>query len=51
MILKINEEVNSGELPATPISPLQFDLIQETTTRVHVKVTDPNNKRWEIPER
>jgi len=51
MIIGIDDEESSGKFPGSPISPLQVDLIQETGHRLHLKITDPINKRWEIPER
>ena len=33
------------------ISPLIVDVTMETDERLHVKIYDPKNKRWEIPER
>ena len=33
------------------ISPLLFEVTEEDNTRLHVKIYDPNNKRWEVPER
>jgi len=33
------------------ISPLLFELTQENDNRLHVKIYDPNYKRWEVPER
>ena len=31
------------------IASLQVDIEAQTDVRLHVKITDPNNKRWEIP--
>ena len=45
------DNIGSGGLPASPISPLMVEFIQETEGRLHVKITDPKNQRWEIPER
>jgi len=42
-------------LPGTPygplISPLVVDVSAETNERLHIKIYDPNNPRWEIPTR
>ena len=51
MTLAIKDESTSGKLPGSPISPLQVDITEETEYRLHIKVTDPNQQRWEIPER
>ncbi len=32
------------------ISPLQCDVSYDTADRIHLKVYDPNNVRWEIPQ-
>ena len=40
----------STALPfGTNISPLTFELSKEKNDRLHIKITDPNNKRWEVP--
>lgn len=31
------------------ISPVAFELIQETDSRLHIKIYDPSSKRWEVP--
>eukprot|EP01114_Cavostelium_apophysatum_P008877 TRINITY_DN2179_c0_g1_i4.p2 TRINITY_DN2179_c0_g1~~TRINITY_DN2179_c0_g1_i4.p2 ORF type:complete len:897 (-),score=121.06 TRINITY_DN2179_c0_g1_i4:67-2757(-) len=31
------------------ISPLQIEVSMETEQRLHVKISDPNNARWEVP--
>ncbi len=51
MTIGISDESNSGKFPGSPISPLQVDIVKETNDRLHIKITDPNDKRWEIPER
>jgi len=51
MTLAITDESTSGKLPGSPISPLKVDVTRETENRLHIKVTDPNEQRWEIPER
>ena len=33
------------------ISPLVVDIAAQSNERLHVKIYDPNNKRWEIPTR
>ena len=33
----------------TDIASLQVDIEAQTDVRLHIKITDPNNKRWEIP--
>ena len=33
------------------ISPLTVDVSSETNERLHIKIYDPNNKRWEVPTR
>lgn len=35
----------------TPIVQLQLELTRETDTRLHIKISDPYNHRYEIPER
>ena len=39
------------ELPFTNISPLTFSLVQETNDRLHVRIYEPGDKRWKVPER
>ena len=31
------------------ISPLVVDVTYQTEDRLHVKIYDPNNQRWEVP--
>ena len=31
------------------ISPLQVDVEEQTDHRLHVKIYDPSNQRWEVP--
>jgi hypothetical protein len=32
------------------ISPLQVNIESQTVDRLHVKIFDPQNRRWEIPK-
>ena len=32
------------------ISPLHLDVFFETADRIHMKISDPNNGRWEVPQ-
>ena len=36
---------------ASPISPLTVEVTQETNDRLHIKIYDSSNKRWEVPTR
>ena len=41
-----------SDLPfGSNISPLTVEITQETNERLHVKIYDPNNQRWEVPTR
>ena len=41
---------SSGSGPfGPPIMPLTVSIDMETSDRLHVKIVDSNNKRWEIP--
>ena len=33
------------------ISPIVVEISAQSNERLHVKIYDPNNKRWEIPTR
>ena len=33
----------------TNISPLTVEISHQTNERLHVKIYDPNNQRWEVP--
>eukprot|EP00276_Gloeochaete_wittrockiana_P018185 CAMPEP_0184341240 /NCGR_PEP_ID=MMETSP1089-20130417/9855_1 /TAXON_ID=38269 ORGANISM="Gloeochaete wittrockiana, Strain SAG46.84" /NCGR_SAMPLE_ID=MMETSP1089 /ASSEMBLY_ACC=CAM_ASM_000445 /LENGTH=975 /DNA_ID=CAMNT_0026669427 /DNA_START=135 /DNA_END=3059 /DNA_ORIENTATION=+ len=35
----------------TDITPLTVIVTEETDTRVHVKIVDPSNARWEVPQK
>ena len=40
------------DLPYGPnISPLNVDISNETDGRLHIKIYDPNDQRWEVPKR
>ena len=45
------ENIGAGGMPGSPISPLMVEIFNETQNRLHIKISDPNNQRWEIPER
>ncbi|KAK6185390.1 hypothetical protein SNE40_007635 [Patella caerulea] len=34
---------------ANPVNNLKLDIYRETPKRLHFKITDPNNKRFEVP--
>ncbi|TFK65152.1 alpha-glucosidase [Pluteus cervinus] len=34
----------------TDVAKLKLEVVYETSTRIHVKITDPTNKRYEVPE-
>ena len=40
-----------GDAAGSPISPLAVEVTQETNDRLHIKIYDPNNQRWEVPTR
>ena len=33
------------------ISPIVVKISAQTAERLHVKIYDPNNQRWEVPDR
>jgi hypothetical protein len=45
------DSIGPGGGPASPISPVVVEFTVETDHRLHVKISDPNKPRWEIPER
>ena len=47
----MNKMSGVGDTAASPISPLTVELTQETNDRLHIKIYDPNNQRWEVPTR
>ena len=47
----VNKMSGFGGGAGSPISPLTVELTQETNDRLHIKIYDPNNKRWEVPTR
>ena len=51
--MMVMNKVSSGlaDAAGSPISPLTVEVTQETNDRLHIKIYDPNNKRWEIPTR
>ena len=46
-----NKMSGVGGAAGSPISPLTVELTQETNDRLHIKIYDPNNQRWEVPTR
>ena len=34
-----------------PISPIVVEVSAQTAERLHVKIYDPNNQRWEVPDK
>lgn len=49
VVNKVSGSVASA--PGSPISPLTVEVNQETNDRLHVKIYDPSNQRWEVPTR
>ena len=47
----MNKMSGVGGAAGSPISPLTVELTQETNDRLHIKIYDPNNQRWEVPTR
>lgn len=41
--------VGLKDLYGDPVSPLVVEISGQTAERLHVKIYDPNSKRWEIP--
>ena len=51
MMLKLKGAEDAWILPGSPLPLLKLVLINESSHRLHIKITDPSNQRWEIPER
>ena len=51
--MTLTNKVSGGLTGAagSPISPLTVEVTQETNDRLHIKIYDPNNQRWEVPTR
>ena len=50
-LLQLTLESSDKTLYGPNISPLVVDVAMETNERLHVKIYNPNNKRWEVPAR
>ena len=33
------------------ITPVAMDVFYDTSSRLHIKIYDPNNERWEVPRK
>lgn len=51
MILKNPVDLGKIYRNAAPIPLLELEVTRETEYRLHVKITDPNKQRYEIPSR
>ena len=51
MVIVNKMSVGVSDTAGSPISPLTVELTQETNDRLHIKIYDPNNQRWEVPTR